>query len=65
MNFQEFFCQKSAGSAGWVNFVTAALGNASYGKRWVEISVISTKINKLGTTGGGVENIRIDAQCSF
>ena len=28
MNFEECFCQKSAGSAGWVKFVTAALGNA-------------------------------------
>ena len=57
MNFEEFFCQKSAGSAGWMNFVNAALGNASYGERWVKMSVISTKINKLGTIGRGVFEI--------
>ena len=69
MNFEEFFCQKSAGSAGWVKFVTAFLGNAPIMENvGLKCPPFPRKINKLGTMGGGgdvFENIRIDKQCSF
>ena len=56
MNFEEVFLSKKCRLCRLGEICHCCLGKCSnYGKRWVKLSAISTKINKLGTMGEGEE----------